>query len=81
VQDAGTYAILGSGAYALGDKVTLSATTQEGYSFVGWYDGETRISQGETYLLTLTKQTANKTFVAKWQKDQAGVEPDWGWIW
>lgn len=37
--DAGTVSQSGDGSYFSGDSVTVSATPQEGYAFVGWYDG------------------------------------------
>ena len=40
---------------------TLPSPTKTGYSFLGWYDGEIKISSNATW-----KFLSNKTFIAKW---------------
>lgn len=39
---------------ALGDSMTFTATSAEGYRFIGWYDGNTPVSTKATYTFTLT---------------------------
>ncbi len=39
----------GAGEYELGANVTLTATADAGYNFVGWFDGETQVSAEATY--------------------------------
>jgi len=51
-----------------GTQVTLTATTNEGYDFLGWYDGDVKIEgAGATYTFNAT---ATKTYTAKWEKKQ-----------
>lgn len=50
---------------SVGEQVTISATTNEGYNFLGWYDKEDNlISNNAEYSFTMLKQ--NYSFVAKW---------------
>mgnify|MGYP004659646383 FL=1 len=50
----------------LGWEVTLTAETYAGYIFVGWYDGDTKISEGLSYTLEITLK--KKTYTAKFEK-------------
>ena len=50
--------------YKLGDSATVIATTNPGYTFIGWFDGETELTKELTY--TFTMPAENKTFTAKW---------------
>ncbi|MGN0761337.1 MAG: InlB B-repeat-containing protein, partial [Christensenellales bacterium] len=47
-----------------GDRITLQATTNDGYTFVGWYDGGTNIA--DTPTATITMPASNKTYTAVW---------------
>ena len=55
-----------NGTYKPGDRGTVTATTNPGYTFIGWYEGETKLSGELTYSFTMT--TENKTYTAKWVK-------------
>jgi uncharacterized repeat protein (TIGR02543 family) len=48
--------------YASGDQVILTATPAGDYLFVGWYDGNLKVSSSASYTCTVS---ANKTFTAK----------------
>ena len=50
-------------AYKVGDSATITATTNAGYTFIGWYDGETKLTDELSY--TVTMQRENKTYIAK----------------
>ena len=63
--------VVGGGTYKYGSSVTLSATTNAGYTFVGWYEGEEKLSDDLTY--TFTMPAANVTYTAVWQL-RAGME-------
>ena len=52
--------------YKLGDSVTLTATTNPGYTFIGWFDGNTELTKELTYTFTMSAE--NKTYTAKWIK-------------
>ena len=43
----------GAGTYAYKSSVSLSATANSGYSFSGWYDGETLVSSANPYSFTM----------------------------
>ena len=58
--------VVGGGTYKYGSSVTLSATTNAGYTFVGWYEGEEKLSDDLTYSFTMP--AANVTYTAKWIK-------------
>ncbi|MBO7238881.1 MAG: exo-alpha-sialidase [Bacteroidaceae bacterium] len=37
-----------------GNNVTLTATANDGYKFIGWYDGETKVSEANPYTFAVT---------------------------
>ena len=43
----------GSGAYTYGNKVSVTATANEGYSFAGWYVGSNKVGSYPTYSFTM----------------------------
>ena len=52
--------------YLPGDKVSVTATTNSGYTFIGWYNGEEKVTDALTYEFTMTAE--NVTYTAKWIK-------------
>ena len=52
------------GTYKVGDSVTVTATTNSGYVWLGWYDGETLLTTDLSY--TFTMPAGNMTYTAKW---------------
>ena len=56
--------ISGTGDYFDGESVTLKATPAEGYSFVGWKEGNSTVSSTATYTFTANK---NRTLVAEFE--------------
>ena len=56
--------ISGTGDYFDGESVTLKATPAEGYSFVGWKEGNSTVSSTATYTFTANK---NRTLVAEFK--------------
>ena len=62
-EDAGS--ITGSGNVSEGESVTLTATVNAGYTFLGFYDGETRVSDANATTYTFTP-TADTNLTAKW---------------
>ena len=65
--------VSGGGEVAEDENITLTATADEGYTFDGWYDGDTKVC--DTAEFVVTNVTANKTYTAKFTKNQI-VEPD-----
>ncbi len=65
--------VSGGGEVADGGNITLTATANEGYTFDGWYDGDTKVCDATEF--TVENITADKTYTAKFTKNQI-VEPD-----
>lgn len=51
-----------------GTSSSINATTNEGYTFLGWYDGSTLVSSDSTYTFTMPRE--NVTLIEKWQINQ-----------
>lgn len=43
----------GAGLYAVGESVTINATANTGYYFIGWYEGETLVSTSASYTFNM----------------------------
>ena len=56
--------VSGAGKYDHPSRVTITATTNAGYTWLGWYDGTTKVSENLTY--TFTMPAESKTYIAKW---------------
>ena len=61
--DKGTVSIL-TDAYKPGDSATVTATTNIGYTFIGWYDEETKLTGELSY--TFEMPSVNAVYTAKW---------------
>ena len=59
-------AVSGSGLADTGESITLTATPDYGYTFDGWYDGDTRVCDTEEF--TVENITESKTYTAKFTK-------------
>ncbi len=66
--EAGT--VFGGGDYEEGSIITVTATSNVGYTFIGWYDGTAKLSSNAGYTFTVT---GNKTLTAKWEKNVYSV--------
>jgi uncharacterized repeat protein (TIGR02543 family) len=62
----GTYTRYSDTKISAGSQVTLTATTNEGYTWVGWYDGDTKVSEGTALSYTFNMPNENKTYTARW---------------
>ena len=61
----------GTGTYAVGTQVTLTATAVNGYVFVGWFSAEnTEVSKANSY--TFTMGSEDVALIAKFQKQSTG---------
>lgn len=60
--DGGT--VTGGGKYLYGESVTLTATTAAGYTWLGWYDGDTLLTTEASYTFTIVAK--DTTYTAKW---------------
>ena len=54
-------------AAGVGEEVTLTAKTNLGYVWLGWFDGETKVSEEGKLTYTFTMPAEKKSFTAKWQ--------------
>ncbi|MCH5350565.1 MAG: leucine-rich repeat protein [Clostridiales bacterium] len=62
--DAVAGTVTGAGSHNYGESVTITATTNDGYNFLGWYDdNDTLISANSAYTFTMG---FSKTLYAKW---------------
>lgn len=59
--------VVGSGEYEYGDLVTITATPNEGYYFIGWYEGDSHKSSSANYTFVMINNGVNYTakFLAK----------------
>lgn len=69
-------AVTGGGKYLPGENVKLTAKPKDGFHFVAWMNGETPISDEETYSftasedLTLTAVFAEHDYADAWRSDE-----------
>ncbi|MEG1529885.1 MAG: InlB B-repeat-containing protein, partial [Clostridia bacterium] len=59
-----------------GTNCTLTATTNAGYTWLGWFDGETKVSTGSNLTYTFTMLSTNKTYTAKWSANVYTISLD-----
>jgi uncharacterized repeat protein (TIGR02543 family) len=67
-------AVSGGGTYPVDSSQQISATPTNGWTFVGWSDGNTQTNRTITVSSTNTTYTAN--FRSPWQADQLACGPD-----
>ena len=60
---AGTVTSL-TGKYVNGQEITVTANTNSGYTWLGWYNDETLLTKELSYTFTMTSE--NVTYTAKW---------------
>lgn len=60
---AGTISSLG-GRYVVGQEVTITASTRNGYTFIGWYEGDKLLTNELSY--TFKMPSTETTFTAQW---------------
>ena len=60
------------GVAYIGAELSITATTETGFTFMGWYDGDTLLTSEYTYTFVLS--TENKTYTAKW--DSSYIVPE-----
>ena len=64
-ENAGSASVEGETLF--GNTVTLVAETNNGYTFLGWYDGETKVSEGDSLTYTFNMPAESKRYTAKWE--------------
>ena len=60
-------AVSGGGTVAEGGSITLTASAKAGYTFDGWYDGDTKVC--DTTEFVAVGVSGDKTYTAKFTKD------------
>jgi len=55
-----------TGKYKVGDEVTITAITNAGYTFVGWFNGDNKLTDELEYTFTMSE--TNVTYTAQWSK-------------
>ena len=65
--------VQGDGDKDYGSSVTVTATTNEGYIFAGWYDGDNKVSTGTETSYTFTMPATLKTLQARWNPEKYPV--------
>lgn len=65
----GAGTVSGGGTYADGDTVTLTATNNPGYRFVGWVEGEQTVSTYTTYTFTAN---SDRSLTAQFDRISSG---------
>ncbi len=61
--DSAAGSVSGGGDHAYDSQVTITATTNKGYTFLGWYKGEEKVSSDLSYKF---KMGLAATYTAKW---------------
>ena len=56
--------VTSGGTYLYDKEITLTATTNTGYTFLGWFDGETNVCDTLSYSFKVDHST---TYTAKWE--------------
>lgn len=64
----GAGTVYGGGRRAYDRDCTISVQTNLGYTFVGWYDGETLLTAENAY--TFKMSTNDRSFAAKWEMNE-----------
>ncbi|MCH5160213.1 MAG: leucine-rich repeat protein [Clostridiales bacterium] len=62
--DAGT--VSGGGSHNYNSQVTITAKTNVGYTWIGWFDGETQLTNELSYTFTMGLEALS--FEARWSK-------------
>lgn len=57
--------VSGAGTYEYSEMVTIAASVNDGYSFDGWYEGDTLISDDSTYTFSIPAK--NVSYTAKFE--------------
>lgn len=79
--EGGTVEQNGNGSYVFGDSVTLTATANEGYSFLGWFNVASPanpISDSPTYTFSIQQPFSLVAKFSTQNKLQVAVEPPGG---
>jgi hypothetical protein len=72
--------VSGGGSYTYGQSVTVSATVNNGYVFLGWYRGDDKVTDDPSYSFTVSadidliaKFRAKEVYTVIWQNEDGSV--------
>lgn len=69
----------GDGTYSYGDSVSLEASAADGFTFIGWYDGDAEVSTDATFEFTATTDLDLTALFLP--TDEAEERPESDWLW
>lgn len=74
--DGGTFSGVPTTSFLAGDRVVLSVPTKAGYTFSGWYSGNTQVinTAGKTADISVTARWTKNTYSVYLYKDVNGVD-------
>ena len=61
---------IGDGTYTYGEQATVAATSNTGYNFCGWYEGDALVSEDMEYTFTVT---SNRNLTARFAKNPYNI--------
>ena len=61
---AGTITVYDETKITVGEEITVTATTNDGYTFNGWYDGDNLLTNELSYTFTMSSE--NLSYTVKW---------------
>ena len=56
-----------SKTFVVGEEVAISATANLGYTWLGWYDGETKVSEADSLTFIFPMPAENKKYIARFK--------------
>ena len=65
--EAGNYSRFLSEYIIPGEQVTLTVETNLGFTWLGWYDGETKISENNSLTFVFRMPNESRTYIARWE--------------
>ncbi len=67
-QNAGAFTEYTNKKITVGELVTVTTTTKDGYTCLGWYDGDNKVADGQDYSFIM--ETRNYNLTVKWKINQ-----------
>ena len=64
--------VSGGGTYLEGEAVTVTATPNPGYHFVGWFNGDSKVNDNASYSFAVT---GDMTLTARFEQNPTPVDP------
>lgn len=68
--------VSGDGKYKNGDKVTLTASPDDGYSFDGWYSDGVKVSSSASYTFTANENASFSAVFYETETNEDNSQPD-----